>query len=218
MKSFLWLACLLTLFVFTQRLPGQNSSPAKPDVAQIEEPDSSPPSKLSEKPKTSPKPKKSGPTRYNFPAVKQVLMEPGLRAHKSSKIPQQYGDTTGKVFVGHRAAIEKYAGWGWIRPEKASWRKGRWVFLEENTNGGKAPGRFLKHPNLDNDYQYRLYGSFAPYKGYEPNFDAWVPVFKIKGFEKLGPAQRPNLHPPRPKGRPKSKPTSGGARSNPFNR
>jgi hypothetical protein len=113
-------------------------------------------------------------------------------------IPQSYGDRSGEVFIAHRSVIDRYAGWGWMREEKETWRKGRWVMLEEKPGLIKAPGRFLAHPDHDDGTQYKFYGQWAPYKGYEPNFDVMVDVFQIKGFELIGPGQDlPKMSPPR---------------------
>jgi hypothetical protein len=114
-------------------------------------------------------------------------------------IPKTYGDTTGEVFIGQRTVVDRYAGWGWVRSEKDSWRKSRWTMLEEKPRTLMAPGRFLAHPDNDKGTQYKLYGQWAPYKGYEPNFDVFVDVFQIKGFEVIGPAEIPKMSPPRSK-------------------
>jgi hypothetical protein len=69
--------------------------------------------------------------------------------------------------------------------------------IEEEPGQRMAPGRFHARPTQDDNTQYRLYGSFADYKGYEPNFDVFVDVFRIQGWETIGPAPRPKLSPPR---------------------
>jgi hypothetical protein len=112
-------------------------------------------------------------------------------------IPTRHGDTTGEVWIGHRAVVERYAGWGWIRREREPWSRARWVMIEEDPGQRMAPGRFHARPTQDDNTQYRLYGTLADYKGYEPNFDVFVDVFRIQGWETIGPAPRPKLSPPR---------------------
>jgi len=130
-----------------------------------------------------------------YPTTKIVPKE--TKPKTPRVIPKTYGDTTGPVYIGHRSIIDRYAGWGWIRAEKDGWRKAKWVMLDEKTGNVKAPGRFLGHPDNDKDNQYRLYGQWAPFKGYEPNFDVLVSVFQIKGFELIGPGEIPKMSPPR---------------------
>lgn len=113
-------------------------------------------------------------------------------------IPTRHGTTSGEVWIGHRAVIERYAGWGWIKREREPWSRARWVMLEEVPGQRMAPGRFHPRPTMDDNIQYRLYGTFADYKGYEPNFDVFVDVFSLQGWETIGPAERPELSPPRP--------------------
>ena len=116
---------------------------------------------------------------------------------KPRVIPSRHGQTTGETWIGHRAVIERYAGWGWIKKEREPWSRARWVMIEEEPGQRMAPGRFHPRPTLDDNTQYRLYGSLADYQGYEPNFDVFVDVFRIEGWETLGPAERPALKPPR---------------------
>jgi hypothetical protein len=137
-------------------------------------------------------------------------------------IPKSYGDTTGTAYIGHRAVVDRYAGWGWIKSDGSSWSRGQWSVIEEIPLDMPVPGRFLAHPNNDDDTQYKLYGEWADYKAYEPNYDVFVPVFKLKGFELIGKANKPSgLRPPRGtnmSSRSGSVPGGGGARNNPFNR
>jgi len=158
--------------------------------------------------------------------VVQEIVESEQNAPQSetppNRIPPSYGDTSGPAYIGHRAAIERYAGWGWIKSDGSAWNRSQWVVLEEVPRTMPAPGRFLEHPDNDNNYRYRLYGQWMDYQAYEPNFDIFVPVFKLKGFELVGPASRPGgLRLPRGtamSGQSRAVPGGGGARDNPFSR
>ncbi|NJK92285.1 MAG: hypothetical protein HC904_10885 [Blastochloris sp.] len=116
---------------------------------------------------------------------------------KPRVIPARFGDTTGEVFIGQRTVIDRYAGWGWLWKENETWRKARWVILKEDPGVIFAPGRFLGHPDRDHGNQYKLYGQWADFKAYEPNYDVFVDVFEIKGFELIGPGTPIKLDPPR---------------------
>ncbi|MEO0453163.1 MAG: hypothetical protein AAFY98_03375 [Verrucomicrobiota bacterium] len=136
-------------------------------------------------------------------------------------IPQTFGDTTGQAYLGHRSVVDRYAGWGWIKKEDSVWKRAQWAVIEEIPRKMPIPGRFLGNPNQDDNYQYKLYGEWANYKAYEPNYDVYVPVFQLTGFELIGKRSKPGgLRPPR--GTSMSGRTSafsgGGARNNPFSR
>ena len=112
-------------------------------------------------------------------------------------IPQKFGDTTGDVYIGQRSIVDRYAGWGWVKKGNDGWNRAKWCMMEEKPGVISAPGRFSGNPDTDKGTQYKLYGQWAPYKGYEPNYDVFVDVFQIKGFEVIGPAEIPKLSPPR---------------------
>lgn len=160
----------------------------------------------------------AGPRRFDFPAVPNVLLEAPLPHSPPPTPPTRKGDLTGTAYIGHRTIVEKYAGWGWIRKESDSWRKARWAALGETLGEIEAPGRYTQHPESDQDVQYRLYGEWSDGTAYEPNIDIFIPVFSLKGFERIGPAPRPNLRPPKGQAPTRSRPTTRGARTNPFNR
>ncbi|MDX6767200.1 MAG: hypothetical protein SFU85_10465 [Candidatus Methylacidiphilales bacterium] len=132
------------------------------------------------------------------PAPSDEFSQQNLPAEKPKKpIPTSSGDRTGPIWIGHRAVIDRYAGWGWIKKDKQSWGSAKWVMLEEAPGKSVAPGRHYGRPTGDDGMTYRLYGEFTDYKGYEPNYDVFVDVFRIRGWETIGKEQHPNLRPPR---------------------
>ena len=92
--------------------------------------------------------------------------------------------------------VEDYCGWGWVKKDKESWRQARWVALEGTPGICPLPHTFLPRPEDDKNYQYRFFGTFAPYRAYEPQADVWVDVFIVKGFMSLGPAKEEIRRPP----------------------
>jgi len=193
-----------------------DADPPEPSVPEIPlEPVPPPQADIPEKEKLLP----TRPPRFDFPAVDGVLIEDALPTHPARTQPRKAGKQTGPPFIGHRAVIEKYTGWGWIKPEGQSWGNAQWAAIQEDLEVGLiVPGRYLAHPDQDNDTQYRLFGQFTDDKAYEPNLDVFIPIFQLHGFERIGKAPRPKLNPPRGTAPTRSRPTTGGARSNPFGR
>lgn len=122
--------------------------------------------------------------------VRKPMEEKVIRATlPAAHTPAKHGETEGESWIAQRTIVEDYCGWGWIKKDKESWRQARWVALEGTKGVCPIPHTFLPRPEDDKNYQYRLYGSLAPYRAYEPQADVWVDVLVVKGFLSLGPAK-----------------------------
>lgn len=129
--------------------------------------------------------------------VRKPLEEKVVRATlPAAHTPAKQGETDGESWVAQRTIVEDYCGWGWIKKEKQSWSQARWIALEGTPGVCPIPHTFLPRPEDDKNYQYRFYGSLAPYRAYEPQADVWVDVLIIKGFLSLGPAKEEIRRPP----------------------
>ncbi len=175
-------------------VPAEQPSSAQPSTPAIE---TAPPAAVPvEQPASPAAPEATPPPEAPKPATPAVTPKP----KPEPVVPQSYGDRTGQVYIGHRTVIDRYAGWGWIWKEGEGYRRGKWVLMLEERGVCIVPGRFHSSIEADNDMEYKIYGEFMPYKGYEPNYDVFTDVFRIKGFEAIGKAARPNLRPPAPSG------------------
>jgi len=110
--------------------------------------------------------------------------------------PAKHGETIGESWIAQRTMVEDYCGWGWVKKDKEPWRQAHWVALEGTPGICPLPHTFLPRPEDDKNYQYRFFGTFAPYRAYEPQADVWVDVFILKGFMSLGPAKEEIRRPP----------------------
>lgn len=129
--------------------------------------------------------------------IRKPVEEKVVRATlPAAHTPAKHGETDGESWVAQRTMVEDYCGWGWIKKDKESWRQARWVALEGTAGICPLPHTFLPRPEDDKNYQYRFYGTFAPYRAYEPQADVWVDVFILKGFMSLGPAKEEIRRPP----------------------
>ena len=126
----------------------------------------------------------------NEEEVRKPVEEKVVRATlPAAYTPAKHGETDGESWIAQRTMVEDYCGWGWVKKDKESWRQARWVALEGTPGICPLPHTFLPRPEDDKNYQYRFFGTFAPYRAYEPQADVWVDVFILKGFMSLGPAK-----------------------------
>ena len=93
----------------------------------------------------------------------------------------------GNYYIGRRYYVEKTRFWGYVRKPRQPWSQAKLVILEEWEK--LAPDRYPedgkrnKRYGFDNNYEYQLFGSFTGEKGYDPNSDKELPVFKLKDFK-----------------------------------
>ena len=129
--------------------------------------------------------------------VRKPVEEKVVRASlAAAHTPAKHGEIDGESWIAQRTMVEDYCGWGWVKKDKESWRQARWVALEGTPGICPLPHTFLPRPEDDKNYEYRFFGTFAPYRAYEPQADVWVDVFILKGFMSLGPAKEEIRRPP----------------------
>jgi hypothetical protein len=146
---------------------------------------------------TTPLPADEPPETQDDEEIRKPVEEKVFRATlAAAHTPAKHGDTSGESWIAQRTMVEDYCGWGWVKKDKESWRQARWVALEGTPRTCPLPHTFLPRPVDDKNYQYRFYGTFAPYRAYEPQADMWVDVFILKGFMSLGPAKEEIRRPP----------------------
>jgi hypothetical protein len=145
----------------------------------------------------SPSPADQPPETKDDEEIRKPVEEKVVRATlPAAHTPAKHGDTNGESWVAQRTIVEDYCGWGWVKKDKESWRQARWVALEGTPRTCPLPNTFLPRPEDDKNYQYQFFGTFAPYRAYEPQADMWVDVFILKGFMSLGPAKEEIRRPP----------------------
>jgi hypothetical protein len=87
----------------------------------------------------------------------------------------------GDYFIGRRYYKPDYKFWGYIRRPGQSWSEAQLVMLNEKEK--LAPDRERLEFGSDNNYEYKLYGSFSGDKVYEPASNGIYPEFVLKGYE-----------------------------------
>ena len=134
---------------------------------------------------------------------------------KMATLPIGYceGNTSGPFWIAHRQIDDMDGqGWGWIRQANQDWGDGIWFALQETPGLAVAPRRKLVSPTGDVDWEFKFWGVTASYKAYDPRTDELLPVFVLRGYEVLGPAQplRKKIGPP---GRVLHKPSGASSRN-----
>src|SRR2546422_9949781 len=92
-------------------------------------------------------------------------------------------EPTGDYFIGRRYYKPDYKFWGYIRKPGQPWSTAELVMLNEKQK--LAPDRERLEFGSDNNYEYKLYGSFSGDKVYEPASNGIYPEFVLKGYEVL---------------------------------
>jgi hypothetical protein len=136
---------------------------------------------------------------------------------KYTALPAGYreGNTSGDTYwIAHRHIDEMDGqGWGWIRKSSDDWDDAKWIALQETPGLAIAPRRRFVVPAADNDWEFKFWGTLTGYKAYDPRLDELLPVFVLKGYEVLGPANplRNKIGPP---DRIQHRPSGASSRSN----
>ncbi len=87
----------------------------------------------------------------------------------------------GDYYVGRRYFKADYKFWGYVRRPGQPWKTAHLVMLNEKLK--LAPDRERLNFGFDNNYEYKLYGSFSGRKVYEPKSDGIYPEFVLKQCE-----------------------------------
>lgn len=91
------------------------------------------------------------------------------------------GEQPGDYFIGRRMYKQDYKMWGWVREPGKPWKTAKLVMLNEQVK--LAPDREAGKLGSDNNYEYRLTGTFSGQLIYEPASDQFYPEFILKGCE-----------------------------------
>jgi hypothetical protein len=116
---------------------------------------------------------------------------------KLDQLPIGYkeGHTDGASYwIAHRLIDEMGGqGWGWVKKNGDDWDDAKWIALQETPGVAVAPHRKLTKADGDENWEFKFWGAFAPYKAYDPHLDEQLPVFVLQGYEVIGPASPLNI-------------------------
>src|SRR5256885_906402 len=122
-----------------------------------------------------------------FAAVALLLLagcetqESGIQNAKVAMAARIGAESPGDYYIGRRYFKPDFKFWGYIRKPGQPWNTAQLVMLNEKQK--LAPDREQVKFGFDNNYEYKLYGSFSGDKVYEPASNRVYPEFVLKGYE-----------------------------------
>src|SRR5687767_11536413 len=83
----------------------------------------------------------------------------GIHAARLAAARSIPNEEPGDYFIGRRYFKRDYKFWGYVRSPRQPWRSAKLVMLNEQSR--LAPDRDAGQLGSDNNYEYKLYGSFS---------------------------------------------------------
>lgn len=134
-----------------------------------------------------------------WPAARLVLgivflagcstMPEGIQQAKVAAANRIATEAPGDYFIGRRYYKPDFKFWGYVRRPGQPWSTAQLVMLNEKQK--LAPDRQALSFGSDNNYEYKLYGSFSGERVYEPASNTIYPEFVLKNYELLSTTPPP---------------------------
>lgn len=96
-------------------------------------------------------------------------------------------EETGDFYYGRRYFVNKTRFWGYLKKPRESWSRAKLVIFNESLKNspdrmpenGPAGQRYA----FDQNYEYKIRGSYTGREVYEPNSNQFLPEFRLTGYE-----------------------------------
>src|SRR3954470_18016179 len=109
-------------------------------------------------------------------------LEPeGIQQARASATQTIASEPPGDYYIGRRYYKPDFKFWGYVRRPGQPWTTAQLVMLNEKQK--LAPDRERVNFGFDNNYEYKLFGSFSGEKVYEPASNGIYPEFVLKGYQ-----------------------------------
>lgn len=111
----------------------------------------------------------------------------GPLPHPEVRQAQIANEPRGNFFYGRRYFVNKTRLWGYLRKPGEPWKKSKLVIMNEDVK--HQPDRYSengtgdKRYSFDQNYEYKIYGSYTGKKAYDPNSNLFLPEFRLTGYE-----------------------------------
>jgi hypothetical protein len=113
----------------------------------------------------------------------------GIQEARVAMAQKIQSEPPGDYFIGRRYYKRDYKIWGYVRRPGQPWSSAKLVMLNEKKK--LAPDREHLNFGEDNNYEYKLYGSFSGEKVYEPASNTIYPEFVLERYELLSTSPAP---------------------------
>lgn len=117
-------------------------------------------------------------------------MPQGIQQARTDLAQKIQAEPPGDYFIGRRyfkAPVYKF--WGYVRRPGQPWNTAQLVVMNEKQK--LTPDREQLNFGSDNNYEYKLYGSFTGQKVYEPASDGFYPEFILQKYELISTKPAP---------------------------
>jgi hypothetical protein len=105
----------------------------------------------------------------------------GIQQARMQSAASIAAEPPGDYYIGRRYFKPDFKFWGYIRKPGQPWSTAQLVMLNEKQK--LAPDRERVNFGFDNNYEYKLFGSFSGEKVYEPASNTIYPEFVLKGYQ-----------------------------------
>ncbi len=102
-------------------------------------------------------------------------------------------EAPGEYYIGRRYYNADYKFWGYLRQPGQPWKDAKLVMLNESRK--LAPDREINQFGVDNNCEYKIYGTYTGEKVYEPVSNQFLPEFLLTGYA-LRDRNPPPIFPP----------------------
>jgi hypothetical protein len=116
-------------------------------------------------------------------------MPEGIQQAKVAVANRIASEAPGDYFIGRRYYKPDFKFWGYVRQPGQPWSTAQLVMLNEKQK--LAPDRQALNFGSDNNYEYKLYGSFSGERVYEPASNTIYPEFVLKNYELISTTPPP---------------------------
>jgi len=112
-----------------------------------------------------------------------------MGSHPTPEVRRQQisSEPRGSFYYGRRYFVPKTRFWGYLRRPGQSWNSAKLVIFNESKklNPDRLPeeGPAGRRYGFDQNYEYRIRGSYSGRKLYEPNSNQFLDEFVLTGYE-----------------------------------
>ncbi len=120
---------------------------------------------------------------YGKPHPLGPYPSPAARAHQIATEPR------GNFYYGRRYFVNKTRFWGYLRRPGQPWASSKLVLMNEDVKHqpDRLPenGPYNARYGYDQNYEYKIFGSYTGRTVYDPNSNLFLPEFRLTGYQLL---------------------------------